>query len=77
MFYFSLRATTKKVKNINHIKGDKIGRIHVEKQNLDQMGGRRVTALRDKGGKTGLNMKKRTLGGSDSDEYLNKKMKQK
>jgi len=37
-----------KVKNISkNSVGDKLGRIHMKKQNLDKMGGRRVTALRD------------------------------
>lgn len=42
----ALKAT--KVKNISKTSlGDKVGRIHMKKQNLDKMGGRRVTALRD------------------------------
>lgn len=37
-----------KVKNIQRTTlGEKLGRIHMKKQNLDKMGGRRVTALRD------------------------------
>lgn len=37
-----------KVKNISKTsRGDKVGRLHMKKQNLDKMGGRRVTALRD------------------------------
>jgi ribosome production factor 2 len=40
-----------KVKNISRTPmGDKVGRIHVKKQNFDKMGGRRVTALREKRG---------------------------
>ena len=36
-----------KVKNITSNNfGDKIGQIHMKKQNLDRMGGRRSTALR-------------------------------
>jgi ribosome production factor 2 len=39
--------TAPKVKNIEKsIKGDKLGRIHMKKQNLDSMGGRRMDALR-------------------------------
>jgi ribosome production factor 2 len=41
------RTLAKKVKNIERdIMGDKVGRIHMRKQNLDKMGGKRVTALR-------------------------------
>ena len=37
-----------KVKNVKeNALGEKFGRIHMKKQNLDKMGGRRVTALRD------------------------------
>ena len=37
-----------KVKNVKKtMLGEKLGRIHMKKQNLDKMGGRRVTALRD------------------------------
>lgn len=37
-----------KVKNVTKtVLGEKLGRIHMKKQNLDKMGGRRVTALRD------------------------------
>ena len=45
-----MRHSTKqvKVKNIKYTAlGEKVGRIHMKKQNLDEMGGRRVTALRD------------------------------
>lgn len=38
-----------KVKNIKRSSlGDKLGRIHMKPQNLDNMGGRRVDALRNK-----------------------------
>lgn len=41
-------------KNIKNIKrtdmGEKLGRLHMRKQNLDKMGGKRVTALRSGGG---------------------------
>lgn len=38
------------MKNIKRtVLGEKIGRIHMEKQNLDKMGGRRVSALRGGG----------------------------
>lgn len=41
-------ANITKVKNITRtIIGEKIGRLHMEKQNLDKMGGKRSTALRD------------------------------
>ncbi|RYH05114.1 hypothetical protein EON65_45630 [archaeon] len=37
-----------KVKNVSRTDmGDKIGRIHMKKQNLDSMGGRRIKALRN------------------------------
>lgn len=40
-------AKEKKVKNISKTSlGDKVGRIHMQRQNLDKMGGRRSTALR-------------------------------
>ena len=40
----------KKVKNVKRNEvGDKLGRIHMEKQNLDKMNSRRVTALRNGG----------------------------
>jgi ribosome production factor 2 len=43
----------KKVKNISRNElGEKMGRIHMEKQNLDTMKSRRVTALRNGGRKT-------------------------
>jgi len=43
-----------KVKNISKTSmGDKVGRIHMKKQNLDKMGGRRVTALREGAGGRG------------------------
>lgn len=40
--------------------GDKLGRIHMKPQNLDNMGGRRVDALRNKGSK-----KRTSSGGED------------
>lgn len=37
-----------KVKNMSRNSlGDNVGRLHVKKQNLDGIGGRRVTALRN------------------------------
>lgn len=46
---------TKKVKNIAKSSfGDKIGKIHMKKQNLDKMGVRRVGALRNAGKKRSL-----------------------
>lgn len=42
----------KKVKNISVTSmGDKVGRIHVKKQDFASMGGRRVAALRNGGSK--------------------------
>ena len=39
----------KAVKNIQRTAlGEKLGRIHMKPQNLDKMGGRRVSALRDR-----------------------------
>ena len=46
--------------------GDKVGRIHMKKQNLDSRGGKLVSALR--------NNKKR-LSNSDSSEQTIKKIK--
>jgi hypothetical protein len=47
-FYFS-SLTVPKVKNIQKsAQGDKMGRIHMKKQNLDTMGGRKMSALRGK-----------------------------
>lgn len=44
------RTEAKKVKNIERdAMGDKVGRIHMKKQHLDKMGGKRVTALRSGG----------------------------
>lgn len=41
------RLEVTKVKNVSKTsKGDKVGRIHMEKQNLDAMGGRRSKLLR-------------------------------
>lgn len=47
---FSHRNETKKLKNITHssLMGDKVGRIHMKKQNLDKMNVRRVSALRNR-----------------------------
>lgn len=46
--YFHISVTPVSKKNISrNTLGDKIGRVHLKKQNLDQMGGRRVNALRD------------------------------
>jgi ribosome production factor 2 len=43
-------AAPPKVKNVsNTTLGEKMGRIHMKKQNLDKMGGRRMTALRSSG----------------------------
>ncbi len=37
------------MKNINRSdKGDKVGRIHMKRQNLDEIGGRRSVALRNR-----------------------------
>lgn len=57
-----------KVKNIDrNILGDKVGRIHMTKQNLDKMGGKRVKVLRSFG-------KKRSLeGGDDAQSASNKR----
>lgn len=42
------RLVPKKVKNIErNTTGDKVGRIHIKKQNFDKLGGRRMAALRD------------------------------
>jgi ribosome production factor 2 len=42
-----------KVKNVTKTGlGDKVGRLHVKKQNFDKMGFRQVTALREKRGMT-------------------------
>lgn len=39
-----------KVKNVERNEtGDKLGRIHMKKQNLDDLGGRKMTALRGRG----------------------------
>ncbi len=44
------RGVTKKVKNVHdNIMGDKVGRIHVGRQDLNSMQVRRVKALRDTG----------------------------
>lgn len=44
-------AKPPKVKNVERtVMGDKIGRIHMEHQNLDKMGGRRMNVLRNGGG---------------------------
>lgn len=43
------RVKIAKVKNIKRSAlGDKLGRIHMKPQNLDNMGGRRVDALRNR-----------------------------
>lgn len=37
----------KKVKNIKEgVMGEKVGRLHIKKQDLDNMGGKQVSALR-------------------------------
>ena len=52
ILFFSVKV--KKVKNITRTAlGDKIGRIHMKKQNLDQMGGKRVPVLRNSSKKSG------------------------
>jgi ribosome production factor 2 len=62
--------TTKKVKNISASSlGDKLGRIHMKKQDLDNMGTRRVSALR--------NNKKRSHSADDIDYMKNKRTKRK
>jgi ribosome production factor 2 len=62
--------TTKKVKNISASSlGDKLGRIHMKKQDLDNMGTRRVSALR--------NNKKRSHSADDMDYMKNKRTKRK
>lgn len=44
------RPEQMKVKNIHEsIVGDKMGRIHMKKQNLDALGGKRIKALRNGG----------------------------
>lgn len=56
------RKQPAKVKNITRTSlGDKVGRVHMKKQDLDNMKSRRVTALR--------NNKKRSAPG-DSEENL-------
>ncbi len=46
---FHNRVKIAKVKNIKRSAlGDKLGRIHMKPQNLDNMGGRRVDALRNR-----------------------------
>jgi hypothetical protein len=55
-----------KVKNVKRSAlGDKLGRIHMKPQNLDNMGGRRVDALRNK--------KKRPASGGSEGGSSNKK----
>lgn len=52
-----------KVKNITkNNMGDKIGRIHMKKQNIDKMGGKRVSVLRNK-------EKNNNSNGTGNDEY--------
>jgi len=61
---------TKKVKNISSSSlGDKLGRIHMKKQDLDSMGTRRVNALR--------NNKKRSHSADDIGYMKNKRTKRK
>lgn len=56
------------MKNVKeNILGDKIGRIHMKKQNLDAIGGKRVKALRNAG------KRERGDGAIDVDELANKK----
>lgn len=62
IFLFSPGSS--KVKNISRTdKGDKVARIHMKKQNLDSMGGRRMKALRNT---------KRSIG---DDEHVTKNSK--
>lgn len=47
-YFWWYSVVAPKVKNMSRNSlGDSIGRLHVKKQNLDTIGGRRVTALRD------------------------------
>jgi hypothetical protein len=47
--FFFCSLNVPKIKNIQKsAKGDKMGRIHMKKQNLDTMGGRKMSALRGK-----------------------------
>jgi ribosome production factor 2 len=63
------RIKPAKVKNVKRSAlGDKLGRIHMKPQNLDNMGGRRVDALRNNGSK-----KRRPASGGDSDGSSKKK----
>jgi hypothetical protein len=66
--FLLIRIKPAKVKNVKRSAlGDKLGRIHMKPQNLDNMGGRRVDALRNNGSK-----KRRTSSG-DSDGSSKKK----
>ncbi len=77
MFSTNVPNKAKNVERSN--KGDKMGRIHMKKQNLDKLGGRRSIALRHSG--SGKNAKteasnsgmKRTR--SDGNIRAGKKMK--
>ena len=61
------RVKQVKVKNVKYTAlGEKVGRIHMKKQNLDEMGGRRVTALRDAS-------KKRIAGDEDESSSRGRK----
>jgi hypothetical protein len=62
MLYLSSHCSTKekKVKNVVRTAlGDKVGRIHMKRQNLDKIGGKRMAALRNQG--DGEKGKKRDL----------------
>lgn len=56
-------AEKKKVKNISSgIMGEKLGRIHMKKQNLDKMDTRRMKVLRDRNPKVSSNSSSTTDG---------------
>ncbi len=85
--------TEAKVKNVTRDQlGDKVGRIHMKRQNFDSLGGRRLTALRTSGGSSKKdrpstsnsnslgdksNKKKRSLSDSNLSSRSSKKMKTK
>ncbi len=63
------RGVTKKVKSISdNIMGDKVGRIHVGRQDLNSMQVRHVKALRDSGHGKSKTKQKRTSSSDCTDE---------
>ena len=55
--------------------GDKVGKIHMKKQNLDKMGGRKISALRKTTRSSSDESSSAVVVGDAEKQPVNKKMK--